>query len=206
LQNPELVSLALEKKPGATAFTDYVSLSLSSSNNAWSSLPVCAILAPNLCTDILLNLPFLSRNKIVIDHDLRTAIHKPTGFDLLNESSFIVYVPLPKKSPKFRRNLIVKHRKIFLRELKMTCAQRLLRLESKNYFDIIKPYNPISAIKDAIIVLASKQRLLELETSLKSEFKPLFQPIPHVKELPTNETAQINLKNAYDTIKNHTYS
>lgn len=71
LKNPELVSLAFKQDTGATSFTDCVTLSL---NNAWTSLPVLTILAPNLCTDILLGLPFLSRNKIVVDHELRTAI------------------------------------------------------------------------------------------------------------------------------------
>ena len=48
LPNPEIVSLALKQSTGVTAFTDYVSLTLSSLNNAWSSLPICAILAQGL--------------------------------------------------------------------------------------------------------------------------------------------------------------
>ena len=99
LKNPELVSLAFKQNSGATSFSDYVSLTLSSLNNAWTSLPVCTIIALNLCTDILLGLPFLSRNKIVIDHHLRTAINKTSGFDLLNEKPLPRNAP-PKLSPK----------------------------------------------------------------------------------------------------------
>jgi Aspartyl protease len=207
LKNPELVSLAFKQNSGATVFSDYVSLTLSSLNNEWSSLPVCAILAPNLCTDILLGLPFLSRNKIVIDHDLRTAIDKDKGFDLLNDKpQALPRDPPPKTSPKARRTIQIKHRKIFMNELKLACAQRLQFLESINGFETVKSLNPISAIKNAIITLASKQKLLDLDLSLKKEFQPIFQPIPHVNELPTTETARIHLKNAYDTIKNRTYS
>jgi Aspartyl protease len=125
LINPELVSLALKQNSGTTAFTDYVSLTLSTLNNTWTSRPVCAIIAPHLCTDILLGLPFLSHNKIVIDHELRTAIHKPSGCDLLNENSIPVRKQPPKLSPKKKREIIIKHRRLFLSELKMKLAVRL---------------------------------------------------------------------------------
>lgn len=206
LHEPELVSLALKQNSGATPFTDYVSLSLSTLNNAWTSLPVPAIIAPNLCTDILLGLPFLSHNKIVIDHDLRTATHKPTNIDLLNDNSSAPRNPPPKIFPKIKRNLLIKHCRLFMTELKMACAKRLRFLEINNAFEKPLPFNPICAIKDAITILASKDKLNNLETSLKNEFKPLFQPIPHVNELPTTVTARIHLKNAYETIKNRTYS
>jgi RNase H-like domain found in reverse transcriptase/Reverse transcriptase (RNA-dependent DNA polymerase) len=202
LQNPELFSLALKQNSFPSTLMDYVSLTLSSLNNSWSSLPVCAILAPNLCTDILLGLPFLQRNKIVIDHYLRTAIHKPS----LECKLHCPRVKPRKISPKARRNLAIDNHKHFLTELKMASASRRRFLENNKSFEIITPCNPISAVKNAITILASKQKLLDLETSLKNEFSPIFQPIPHVNELPTTDTARIHLKNAYETIKNRSYS
>ena len=86
----------------------------------------------------------------------------------------------PKPSPKSRQSLIIKHRKQFLTELKMTCSNRRLLLESNNHFETVRPPNMISAIKDAITILASKQKLADLNASIKKEFNPLFQPIPHV--------------------------
>ena len=103
-------------------------------------------------------------------------------------------------SPHNRRVLFYRHRKDFLCELKITCANRLKDLDKSNYFKHVAPYNFIAAIKDTITALASKQRLLDLESSIKNDFKPLFQPIPHVNELPTDVTAKINLKKAYNTI------
>jgi hypothetical protein len=88
LHEPVTVTLALNNDPDAlTELWDYVSLSLSSLNNAWSSKPVRALIAPGLCLNVLLGLPFLVHNKIVIDHDSRTAIDKTCGFDLMNENS-----------------------------------------------------------------------------------------------------------------------
>jgi len=82
LREPLTVTLALNNDPDElTELWDYVSLSLSSLNNAWSSKPVRALIAPGLCSNILLGLPFLVHNKIVIDHDSRTAIDKTCGFE-----------------------------------------------------------------------------------------------------------------------------
>src|SRR5271168_2153215 len=47
-------------------FSDYVYLTASSLDNAWTSRPVRALVAPGLCTEILLGLPFLVHNKIVV--------------------------------------------------------------------------------------------------------------------------------------------
>ena len=174
LRKPELMSLALKQSTGINAFTDYVFLTLSSINNVWSSLPICAILAPDLCINILLGLPFLKHNKIVIDHDLHTAVHKPSSFDLLNENVFPKHCAPSKSSPYQHRVLFSRQQKEFLSELKITCTNRLTELERINYFERVTPYNVIAAIKDTISILASKQKLLDLESSIKKDFKPLF--------------------------------
>ena len=81
LKEPVSVTLALNNNPEAIKeFSDYVFLSLSSLNNAWSSKVVRALIAPGLCRNILLGLPFLVHNKIVIDHEARTAVDKSCGF------------------------------------------------------------------------------------------------------------------------------
>jgi hypothetical protein len=99
LDNPELVSLALQQNTSVAAFTDFVSLSLSSLNNAWSSLPIRAILAKDLCTDILLGLPFLKHNKIVIDHDLKLPYINLRDLTFLMKILSLRTVP-PIRSPR----------------------------------------------------------------------------------------------------------
>lgn len=156
--------------------------------------PSAPSLPPDLCINILLGLPFLKHNKIVIDHDLHTAVHKPSSFDLLNENVFPKHCAPSKSSPYQHRVLFSRQQKEFLSELKITCTNRLTELERINYFERVTPYNVIAAIKDTISILASKQKLLDLESSIKKDFKPLFQPIPHVSELPTEVTEKSNLK------------
>jgi len=52
-------------------------------------------------------------------------------------------------------------------------------------------------MKDTIATLTSQDHLGKLEKDLKTEFKDIFQPIPHIDELLTSETARIQLKDAY---------
>jgi hypothetical protein len=53
-------------------------------DNYWTSKTIRAIVAPGLCSPVLLGMPFLSHNHIVINHEARTAVDKSTGFDLLH--------------------------------------------------------------------------------------------------------------------------
>ena len=208
LKDPVSVTLALNGNPDSlTVFHDYVSLSLSSLNNAWSSKPVRALIAPGLCSSILLGLPFLVHNKIVIDHDSRTAVVKNCGFDLLNENSSCRVAPSISKnmSPKQKRLLILKLKKNVLCELKLKCAERVQHLENNDLFENVIPFNPISAITSRIETLACQKSLNKLEQDIKHEYRDVFRPIPHISELPTTETARIQLKNAYQTISRRQY-
>jgi len=58
LPKPVPVSVALQdSQKDIIELSDYVMLSLSSVNNTWSFHSVHAIIAPSLCTSILLGLP-----------------------------------------------------------------------------------------------------------------------------------------------------
>ena len=87
-----------EKKIEPVLLSEYVSLSLSTLDNSWTSKPIIAIIAPGLCTKVLLGLPFLVHNRIVVDHELPSAIVKDTSVDLLN------FVPAPKKILKIQKS------------------------------------------------------------------------------------------------------
>jgi hypothetical protein len=60
---------------------------------------LCAIVAPSLCVPVILGGPFLAHNNIVIDHTVRTAIDKLSGFDLLNPK-LLPPAPRPKRKLK----------------------------------------------------------------------------------------------------------
>ena len=170
-------------------FHDYVHLQLSSINNEWSYKPVCALIALGLCSNILLGLPFLTHNNIVIDHAARTTIDKESGFDLLDENSRMPHKTMRKMiPPKERVKQILMNCKTMIEELKTKCAERLVKLESRNELRTAKPVNTITAIKTTIERLASKDKLNKLEETIKEEFKEIFLPIPHISMLPTRES------------------
>ena len=126
LKEPQCATLAINSMPQTFLLHDYVKLSLSSLNQMWTSCPVTALIANNLCVDILLGLPFLKHNKIVIDHELDTAIDKLYGFDLLHEnapSSLLKRQP-KKLMPKQKRDCILYDRHELIKELKDTCEHR----------------------------------------------------------------------------------
>jgi hypothetical protein len=160
LPEPVCVSLALSASlETISLFSEYVLLAASSLDNAWTSHPVRAHVAPGLCTEILLGLPFLVHNEIVVDHEARTAIDKTCNFDLLN----LTRCPRPTVkrplSPKQKYNRVIKFRKLMLTELKLRCAQQLSLLEKNNFFESVKPFDAIAAIRIKIESLASQNRL-----------------------------------------------
>jgi hypothetical protein len=208
LVKPQCATLAINSQPQTFLLYDYITLSLSSINNAWTSRPVKAFIANDLCTNILLGLPFLKHNKIVIDHDADTAIDKTTGFDLLNEnkSSPLIIPKQPKLFPKQKRDLILHIQRKVLEELKWKCAQRLQFLQQTNSFEKITLFNPIALIKDRIEYLATQEQLSKLDSDVKQDYYQIFQPIPHVDLLPDHEPARIHLKEAYKKISTRNYS
>jgi hypothetical protein len=207
LTEPISVTLALEGKKTVNIFHDYVHLELSSVNNEWTSRTVRALIAPHLCTNILLGLPFLTHNNIVIDHEARSATDKISGFNLMNNDD-----KMPRKitkkmiPPKIKVKRILENRKAMITELKEKCAERLAKLNEGNLFEIPKPINVVAAMKEAIEILAAKDKLQKCEEKIKDEFKEIFAPIPHISLLPTENMARIQVKNAYQKIANRNYS
>ena len=182
LHKPESATVAINSQRHTFHLADYVVLSLSSLNNTWTSHPVRALIAPDLCINILLGLPFLKHNKIIVDHELDTAICKTSGFDLLNENKPcpLTTPPIPQLSPKWKCDTILHICWQVLEELKWRCSNRLQTLEQNNLFEPLQPLNHIASIRTTIEHLASKQDLLDREKKLKAEFSQIFEPIPHI--------------------------
>lgn len=87
------------------ASKEWVKLSMYDPTGSWTSKTVRAIVAPSLCAPVILGLPFLAHNNIVVDHAVRTAIDKISGFDLLNPTSPSSPPPPKKKLKDFFRDL-----------------------------------------------------------------------------------------------------
>jgi hypothetical protein len=72
------------------------------------------------------------------------------------------------------------------------CNKQLKEIEST--FEVVNKIDFIAAIKDHIETLALKETLQMEEKKLCDDFKDLFKPIPHVKELPPDFLVEIKLK------------
>ncbi|THU88217.1 hypothetical protein K435DRAFT_866508 [Dendrothele bispora CBS 962.96] len=69
LFKPEVISVATSSSPSSntTVLTEYVKLRFDHSSRLWSSRTVHAIIAPSLCSPVILGLPWLVHNCLVAD-------------------------------------------------------------------------------------------------------------------------------------------
>ena len=122
---PEVVEFAMEGagKKVIVQLYEWVKLKVYDPSSWWTTRTVRAIIAPGLCSPVILGIPFLSHNQIVIDHDARTIIDKKCGFDLLHPTAPPTPAPPKEKLKDFFLRLQA-DRKLMVAELKMVCAER----------------------------------------------------------------------------------
>jgi hypothetical protein len=115
LEKPEKVGVAFA--PGNNnnhteiVLKEWVKLYLHDPSLKWRAKLVRTVVAPNLCSPIILGLLFLSHNNIVIDAAHRLAVDNKTGFDLMNvnnKNAGTVPVKLPKEVQVMQRVKTVK--------------------------------------------------------------------------------------------------
>jgi hypothetical protein len=91
-------------------------------SGAWTSKAVCTVIAPSLCTPVILGLLFLVHNNIAIDHTDCMAIDKISDFDLLHPK-----LPDPLQPPKMRLKEFIcklkKDCKLLVTNLNMVCQE-----------------------------------------------------------------------------------
>ncbi|KIY53329.1 hypothetical protein FISHEDRAFT_15032, partial [Fistulina hepatica ATCC 64428] len=64
----------------------------------------------------------------------------------------------------------------------------------------------VCALRTRVEQLASEERLLQLAVSIKSEYKDVFAPLPHVDQLPSLVQCNIRLRDEKRTIVPRTYA
>ena len=67
------------------------------------------------------------------------------------------------------------------------------------------PSDLLASLLQNACLPAAEHTLLEQETELRNKFKRVFEPLPHVNELPTEPLAQIWLKDPNSSIKTRNY-
>ncbi|KAJ3866275.1 hypothetical protein EV359DRAFT_79684 [Lentinula novae-zelandiae] len=170
--------------------TKYVFLKVGSIDGSFTSRKVSFIIAPRLCTQLLLGLPWLSHNHIVIDYASRSCVHKPSGVDLLTHPSVTRMFSFKLKSVE---NV---HTSLHKSGNKAKEARKKLLVELKEL---------IASIREQIENLATLSSLHEHESRLKQKYHSIFEPIPHVDDLPTTVTAKIQLIDASKSIASRSY-
>ena len=170
--------------------SQFVILRATSLDHVWTSRPVRALLAPGLCTPIIFGIHFLSHNHIVTDHAARSCIDKKNGYNLLHPET--VLPPQPSHPPNQKRKLIHKFKKLALSEVRTVCAARHPVVDSR--LDVVKDIDIAAAIRSRVATLASLDSFREEEAKIRKIYKDLFEPIPHVNDLPSDCLAEINLK------------
>jgi len=203
LHKPETIDVVFgNKKKQGTKLYNYVKLSITLLDSQWTSRTVRALVTLGLCAPIILGLPWLVHNSIVIDHAARTCIDKKNAYDLLNPPKIV-----PPPACKLRLHEQIKEtkadKKLVLAELMLVCNDRLKNSKFKP--EIVEPFDVVAAVRGCIESLAAADALIRHEQKLKSEFKPIFEPIPHVDDLPWDVITEIHIKNAEKTIKTCTY-
>lgn len=185
-------------------FSEYVHLAPSSLSHDWTSRTIRAIVAPNLVVPLLLGGPFLSHNCLLIDHELRTCISKPSNYDLLNPPS------LSQKTLKVfpTRREMRRLRKDVLRELKEVLTSRL---DSHETSRTTPTTHVVSALRKRIDVLAfiaaNKKDLDRLDSEMRAKFSDRFpDDIPHIDHLPTDVVHRIHLKDPDKIIQCRRYN
>ncbi len=203
LPEPIVIDTATPSLDSRSSLTDFVYVQLHDINNLFSACRTCALITPGLCTDIILGLPFLSHNDITISSARRSAIHEPSGFDLLHP----VLPPLPPPRKRaLKDGLLDTCRNIvaLCAELKSHCTSFRNLVDAR--CEPVKPFDVVAAVQERIECLAIIDHCSKLEVNIKKSYKDIFQPLPHVDEMPDKVTCKIELKNAEKAIMSHSYA
>jgi hypothetical protein len=184
--------------------SQYCKLHIQSPDSVWKSRAINAVICPGLHTDLILGLEFLVNNKIVVDAELRTAIAKETGYDLLNPpdpklcQKKIRISPFEKRKQEARairrgQSEARKTQKLVHEELRALFEENPACFEFEKY--TTGPPDVVASIKARIKQLAGEADLQKLDKAFKQRFADQFpSDIPHVKDLPRNVYHNIELK------------
>ena len=154
---------------------------------------------------IIFGLPFLEINDILCDHKNRACIvrDKDLNYNLLK--------PLERKEPpppKLRlRDQILRnksHKAATLRELLDTYPKKWLNRLAPND-STPEPPHFIASILHRIKTIEFQSSMDNMDTNLRKSFCKVFEPIPHVDELPLQPLARITLKDATKMITTRNY-
>ena len=154
---------------------------------------------------VIFGLPFLEVNDIICDHRNRACIvrDKNLNYNLLK--------PIQRQDPSPPK-LKLRDQILRNKSFKARTLIELLEIFPKKWHDRLLPNafkpdppNFISSILHRINSLEFSASMENLETNLRKTFSKVFEPIPHVDDLPLQPLARITLKDATKMITTRNY-
>lgn len=82
----------------------------------------------------------------------------------------------------------------------------MIRDTVEAHCDPIKPFDIVAAVCECIECLALIDHCSKLKIDIKKTYGNIFQPLPHVDEMPDKVTCKIELKNTEKTITTCSYA
>jgi hypothetical protein len=204
LPKPAKVGLAITNVSEACSNTilhEWVKLKPHNGDGLWTSRTVRAIVAPDLCTDVLLGIPFFTMKKLVMDFDTGTCTKKETGFDLLHPVPGNVEsapkIPLQQKHRELLKEVAKSHNAV-MKELKAGNALHCNAIENRG--EKVRTRDVIGAVRNRIEQLGQQEKPQDLGKRIYTEFIDVFEDLPHVEKLSNEIHCEIKLKDAQKMI------
>ena len=150
-------------------------------------------------------LPFLELDNVICDHKQPACIVKDKNLN------YNLLTPHTRQEPKLSK-LRLCDQLLRNKSLKKEVMHELLANFPKKWKDHLLPNIPktipnyITLIMHHIENLEIEASMENMDTNLRKTFSRVFQPIPHVDELPLEPLAWITLKDAEKIIKTRNYA
>ncbi len=113
------LGVAMSEQGEGIELTEWVKLRPKSNDSHWESKMLCAVVARNLCTPIILGDPFLSANSVIIDHQNRTVVSSLSQYDLFNS-------PPPAITQSSKPTLLLKKKALEIISSQMAAKKKVL--------------------------------------------------------------------------------
>ncbi|PSS03898.1 hypothetical protein PHLCEN_2v3942, partial [Hermanssonia centrifuga] len=188
--------------------SECVKLRVFNSDLSWSSISVLAVVVPDLCSPVVLGLPFYKRNKLFVDPEFSTIIEKVTGRNIM------LPLPLPVKPHDSRtarerrqderavqldrdelaqENIILEDmhfqttRMDVIRELRLKFGEAAGQRAPPKLVSNLSSEQIVAAIQERVDKLAMLDVLAKENAEMCLRFEDCFPAdIPHLDELPTH--------------------
>ena len=211
LKEPEIVDVAISfSETGLSrskkTLVHYVKLRASSSDSIFQSRVVHAVVCPGLCMPVVFGLPFLEINDIICDHKNRACIVRDRNLN------YNLLKPLERREPpppKLKlREQILRNKKFKAETLRELLTIYPKKWNARLLPDASLPAKPnfIASILHRIKTLDFMSSMDNMETNMRKTFGKVFEPIPHVDDLPLQPLARITLKDANKMITTRNYA